>query len=168
MDWKDICDLTHWLSLKSITPAPEELDEDIVKLGEGMYARPVPYNENLDRSDPGCPFAGYVLWAPSDGAARRAMSLDIEAYDQPTELAPPPLLTKYGATYGEIKDVGKQSGTRLFFESATYRIARDGLFVYSHLYVDNLEFYFRLRRASRKERPFAVAVHFPSPRRIQS
>ena len=165
MNWSQVFALKGWLSLRTLSTPPQRLDADVVKLGDNMYAPAVPYNELLDTEDPGVPYAGLVLWASSDGAARRALEMDIESDDQVEGVLPPADLAVHlhGNTYGEIKARAALARAEPN-EHAAYRIARDGAFVHKSVDVNNVTYYFRGRRAKSKERPFAIAIRLPSAR----
>jgi hypothetical protein len=164
MDWLNILRNNGWLSLKTVDPPPRPIGQDVVRLGEGMYAYSVPHNQALDHSDPGVPYAGLVVWAPNDGAALRALTMTFEGDDPNVRQAPPAELSQYlhGATYGEIL----QTAQRMHlgpFEWASYRIASDGLFVRKAMCVGNITYFFRELRADVNEAPFAVGISLSQP-----
>lgn len=159
MDWTRVLSKKGWLSLRSVDPPPRHVTGGIVQLGDGMYAYSVPHNQALDRSDPGVPYTGLVLWAPNDGAAIRALSTEFERDDPSVRESPPPELSAHlhGATYGEILAGGRRMNIAPF-ESAVYRIASDGLFIRKELGIGNITYLFRERGKKRGEAPFAVKI----------
>jgi hypothetical protein len=165
MKWSQVLELSGWLSLKALANSPEAMGDDIVKLHDDMYALTLPYNEHLEISDPANPHAGAVLWAPTDGAARRALAMDVESDHPVSSMSPPDDLAAHllGSSYGEIKANAMRTGTQMN-ERASYRIARDGRFVYKAVEAGNVTYFFRKRRGDLKEKPFAISIALPSAR----
>jgi hypothetical protein len=165
MKWSKVFELNGWLSLKTLDSPPEAIGDDIVRLDEGMYALALPYNERLESSDPASPYLGEVLWAPTDGAARRVLSMDVESDDPISSMAPPADLAQHllGNSHGELKANARRVGIQLS-ERASYRIAGDGAFVYKALEAGNITYFFRKRRSDAKEKPFAISIRLPSAR----
>ena len=102
-----------------------ELGGDLYKTSTGQYC----IVETPDGSEE--PKLVSILWATSDGAARRVYSDEIESDDLQTAL-PPRELLPLGAdcSYVQIVKSLKASGARGISESASYRIMTDGLFIH--------------------------------------
>ena len=103
------------------------------------------------------PFVAGVLWAPSEGAARRARFLEIEA-DEGIAASPVPawcLPEGVAPRYGDIlKALGPGA-----MESGSYRVASDGKFVCRKISTRSHICYFRGRKSDPAEPPFVVVRH---------
>jgi hypothetical protein len=103
----------------------------VLSLGENVYAFIVPYDEKLDTSAAGAPFATMAVWAETSGAVRRALLREIEAdVASPDQLPPEELMLAPEVTaYGGLLAAARRAGMRVL-EYAAYRVATDGVFVH--------------------------------------
>jgi hypothetical protein len=98
-----------------------------------------------------------IMWAPNDGAAKRAHLMRIEEdvnqipAEAPSELLP----VVSGKTYGEIVQELKGRNER-FLEHASYRIASDGAFVHRAISTERIEILFRSVEDEDSELPYAI------------
>ena len=109
------------------------------------------------------PYVTGVLWAPDRSAARRAMDLAIEEdlgiqASPPTEMLPP----HSSSEYVEILAGLKKMGAKVCQETASYRIAIDGIFVHRSIETERYTFYFRSPKDDRYEQPFAILCKLPT------
>lgn len=98
-----------------------------------------------------------ILWAPSEGAARRARFMEIEA-DEGIVLDLPSWWLPEGIApqYGDILRALTISTRGIAPESANYRIASDGKFICREIATRAYIYYFRGRRHDDSEPPFVV------------
>ncbi|MFO0549815.1 MAG: hypothetical protein U0271_15590 [Polyangiaceae bacterium] len=158
MNWQAMLEQQGHLSLEDRQFTM--LTEDIAKLEDNAYAIPrAPRTSSQKRE--GTLVTGVVAWASSDGAARRALSREIEADDPSVTLNTPRELDVFGRTHAEIVAKAEHAG-KAVNEYATYRIAGDGAFVSKCVTVQNVTFHFRSNRRKPSERPFAIVVQFRS------
>lgn len=115
----------------------------------------VPHNGRFDRNDAG-PFVTALLWAETDGAAKRAKLMEIEADDPgAASSAPRDLLPGPATTYGDIARTLEQQG-RAFQEYAEYRVARDGAFIHRTIEAAPYAFFFRKLEHDDSDRCYAI------------
>jgi hypothetical protein len=99
-----------------------------------------------------------ILWAASAGAARRATVMQIEE-DDGAALMPPCefLIAPEADTWASILDVAKYKNI-FIMESASYRIATDGLFVHKQIDTKPFIYFFRSPEVEGNERPYAIQI----------
>jgi hypothetical protein len=156
MDWNDLKRLRCWTPLANVSPSAEALGDRLFRLGPGQYVLAVPYDKDFARSE-GAPFVTIVLWSETNGAARRASLMEIEA-DEWKDVSPPPelLLPDGPTTYGDIARALKTGDHGAFQETASYRIARDGAFVDRTIATPASTFHFRKRQDDPADRCYAI------------
>ena len=101
--WDWIFALRAWQPLKALpwplTPAFAEA----YRLAPDVYVYAVPYDPKLNPTTPGDSFATMFFWAPTEGAARRALGREIDADDGTSPCEPPSrLLLGSNGTYSAI------------------------------------------------------------------
>lgn len=99
-----------------------------------------------------------ILWAQSDGAARRIWERSIES--DVSSNAELPLQLSIGVSKPTYANLLKALSTRFpekTIESASYRIATDGKFVFKTIAADNFEYYFRSSNDNPFELPFGAS-----------
>ncbi len=156
----------NWTKLKNIPAWTRmgEIDLDLIELGDGIfkvmkysYLRTVDYNQNFEGIE-GEFFITEIMWAQSDGAAKRAFLSEIEN-DEFNEQIPPIEMqleaNKY--RYSDILESIKTGKYGAHIESASYRIAIDGHFIHRELSLKDYEFYFRSRKKIANEIPYAIS-----------
>lgn len=112
--------------------------------------------QELEESRNG-PLVAGVLWASTEGAARRARFSEIEAdegvaADIPAWCLPEGVAPRFGDI---LRAVNKDIVT-ISSEFATYRIASDGKFICRNIATRAYHYYFRGRRRNDSEPPFAA------------
>lgn len=152
-DWDRLLQLPGWTPLREV-PNPVLIAPTLYRLSEGAYVLAQDYNRALE-DDPGAPFVTELLWASSDGAARRAAMDDIDADDGASSVPPPSLWHKGNApSYASVlREAGKQA------EYATYRL--DDRFVHKVVDLGGSRFFFRSLQFDEEERPYAIAFQLP-------
>jgi hypothetical protein len=139
-----------------------ELDYDLDPVSAGLYRfKPnwylgaVPFDRNMEGDSE---HITQVVWAQSDGAARRIWDMSIESDEVleaqfPSELS----LGLSLPTYANLLTALSTKYPGQTMESASYRIATDGKFVKKTISADNYEFYFRCNEDNPFELPFAAS-----------
>ena len=151
MEWKKLKELPAWMPLSGLPQQPHHLEDVLFRLAPTQYLVCPPYNERFERVPGTAGFLGSLLWAPNDGAARRAALMDIEADSPDTrpQVEPAPdlelLLAGAPTAYGTILAEAKTGRYGRYLESASYRVAKDGAFVHRSISVVPFTFYFRNR-----------------------
>jgi hypothetical protein len=158
-------DWTHWMEFKAWTPLRDAklqanlIAEGLYRIGPHAYAVVVEYNESLEPKDPRAPFIALLMWAPSDGAAKRA-ALGVAELDDGVVGNPPPeiALGEANATYERMLRAKGPGAISPPVREATYRGKPDRNFVHRVINFGRLEFYFRGRDPDPNERAYAVKV----------
>ena len=158
IDWEALKAIPCWTPLSSL-----EI-EGVMPIADNLYcigpeAYIFAHNDILRETKKRGPYMTILLWADSDGAAKRAMLMDIESDKGSTGLLPPPemLYAKNCITYGELKNHLKKIGILTpYIQTAGYRIARDGAFVASSVSPNNWEFMYRNLKVKPSDTPFAI------------
>lgn len=142
--WSEILALRAWTPLEQVSEAPIELGRRLFKIGVGMYVVALPHFSDMTPT-PGHLWVTMAVWAESDGAARRAELMEVEA-DELGDLDPPAELLVGGSReYGAL--VGGARASRLDpIETGVYRVGSDGAFVHRKLSAANAAWLFRSRR----------------------
>lgn len=167
ISWGDLKNIPAWTPLTALQRSVEHLDGTLFRLSATQYLICPPCNERFERLPGVSGFVAAVLWAPYEGAARRALLMDLEA-DKP-EFRPSPepvppaelLLPDAGDTYGSIIAVLRAERHKNFLESATYRIAKDGAFVHRNISTAPYTFFFRSRKDDNDDRCYAIEYRLP-------
>lgn len=165
-----IMNLDDLLALKKGTPletAVECVDpsaflgKSLYRLGDGIYFYLSPFRSGNLGVDPAAPFLTGVFCMPDDGAAKRVTALEIEA-DHGTLLYPPKsfLPVESAPEYGAILTGLKKMKPKVCQETASYRIASDGLFVHRTIETERFTYYFRHADHDNHEPPYAILYKF--------
>lgn len=164
VDWSTLRALRAWTSLSEVPASAIHLGGVLYRIAPGAYVTCVPYNQELEPVD-GAPLVTMLLWAESDGAAKRSQLMEIEA-DQRRDEHPPAemLLRGQPVTYGEIVRELKSGNYGEFREWADYRVARDGKFVQRAVNIPPLSFYFRNRENDDEDQCYAIQYRLSSDR----
>jgi hypothetical protein len=162
MDWSELKEIPAWLPINALPEQPVHLDGVLFRLAPSQYLICPPYNERFERVSGIAAFLGALLWAPNDGAARRAALMDIEADSPgirpvaeslpPRELLPSSGSTKYGAILGELR----AASSRRYLETASYRVATDGAFIHRTISSVPYTFFFRNRKDDDSDPCYAI------------
>lgn len=160
-DWARLKSLRAWTPLPDVSPSAIPLGGVLYRIATGTYVTCVPYNRQLEEIEGGL-FVTTLLWAESDGAAKRVQLMEIEA-DQPKDSRPPADLLLHGqpVTYGEIIRELQRGAYGAFREWADYRIARDGAFVQRTIDIPPISFYFRKPEDDDADRCYAIQYRLP-------
>ena len=162
IDWDELKCIPSYAPLAELPYVRKQLDERLFQLREDIYLAAVPTNPIGER-DRG-PYVTMVMWAESEGAAKRSFNGDVEAdVSQPFSSPPAEILLPGAAlTYGEIIAALKERG---LYESslryAKYRMT-DGIFINAIIdtQVDNggrrYRFCFRSPECEESAVPYAI------------
>lgn len=160
MTWKDLKALRCWTPLSEVTHSATPLGSGLYGIGQGQYLIAVPHNDRFERNERG-PFVTAVLWAETNGAAKRAKLMQIETDDsQGPSPTPDDLLPEHARTYGEIVAVLKRRGEE-FQEYAEYRVATDGAFVHRTIEAFPYSFFFRKVEHDASDSCYAIQYTLP-------
>jgi hypothetical protein len=92
--------------LRHLTEDAVRFGEDLFKIGAGKFLICVPYGRDLQQQR-GERFVTALVWAGTDGAAKRAILMQIEADEIGDERPPSEMLPAgHPVTYGEIRRSG--------------------------------------------------------------
>ena len=157
---QDFLKITRGTSLFDVVGEPDPdafLSSSVYKVGQGVYLTLSAFKPSgLERAAE--PNVVGTLWAPDDGAVRRALLMDVEA-DNGAIAAPPPTFLPspdVRANYGAIFDSLKGGKPRVLQEFAAYRIATDGRFIHRVIETERCCYYFRGARDDDAEAPYAI------------
>lgn len=156
LDWSSLKALRAWTPLSEVSTSAIHLGGVLYKLAPRAYVTCVPYNQQLEEIEGGL-FVTMILWAETDGAARRSQLMEVEA-DQNADVHPPAemLLRGQPVTYGAIIRELKRGNYGEFREWADYRVATDGAFVQRVINIPPLSFCFRKIEEDDSERCYAI------------
>jgi hypothetical protein len=161
MSWKYLKALRCWTPLSEMTDSATPLGNGLYGIGQGQYLIAVPHNERMERDEKG-PFVTGLLWAETDGAAKRAKQMEVEADDSRHTSSPPAdLLPGNARSYGEIIAALKRQG-QSFQEYAEYRVATDGAFVHRTVETGLYSFFFRKVEHDDLDPCYAIQYTLPS------
>src|SRR5262249_51152726 len=146
-----------WTPLSTLRFNKSRIDERLYLLDECAYVFTVPYDRDLTPGR-GEEFVTIVLWASTDGAAKRVMNFNIEAdADQtpsipPSEMIPVPDARSYAEILAGLNsgDYGK------YTETSSFRIASDGKRIYNAIEIKCWTVCFRAIEKDGSTSPFAV------------
>jgi hypothetical protein len=137
------------------------INSNFGKISENLYIYLTEHNDLTLITQPNGPFISAFLWACDESAAMRIYNHCFED-DKNIQIEPPiELLPKNsGPTYKEILKNIKHVG---IMESASYRIATDGAYVYKSIRSKYACYYFRNRKTDNNETPFAIQWKMQGP-----
>ena len=164
MEIKKLINLPLGIPFSKVVREPSAgafLSSWIYRIDDGIYLSVSPFRPGSLEEDPSGPFVYGIVLAASDGAVRRAWSMEIElddgkALDVPAEFLPSGGAVK--ATYGEILRGLKNDKSKACFETASYRIATDGLFIHRKIETERFAFFFRKPEHDDTEPPYAIIL----------
>lgn len=156
MNWSVLKTGRMWQSLREIAPSAKEVGAGLYRLAKNTYAIASLHDENLIDGRPGAPFVTSLLWAETEGAARRCVHLELERDESSTAAeAPHELLQNTSGDYESLVAEARKSKTRMM-ERAEYRTQPDGRFVHRVVEVGKASYFFRDAHARKNERPYAI------------
>lgn len=164
-EWSRLTRIPCWTPLARIGCESHQLKDALFRIGPNCYVTAGEYDADLSPSP--SRRVGSLLWAESDGAALRAVNMEIEADALcpggkiPSEM----LLPGRPRTYGEILSAFRTGRHGSFMEHADYRIARDGAFIHRALDGPDFVFYFRSLVEKPSEIPYAIMRRLDDPLR---
>ena len=162
MKIRDLVNLPRGIHFSEVVQEPYAdafLTPEIYKVDDGVYLTVSSWRPDILEDDPSGPFVGSVILAASDGAIRRALLREIESDDGKALDVPAEFLPSGGAveaTYGEILRGLKNDKSKACFETASYRIATDGLFIHRKIETERFAFFFRKPEHDDTEPPYAI------------
>jgi hypothetical protein len=165
MDWSYLGQIVGFPRLDVFAPHTSLVARGLFRLGEDVYLYTVPHDHRLRNASNGARFVSMVLWAETEGAARRALLGEVEADLRDGTRRPPGELLPAGAAgmYGDIR-AALRAEKQEMREFAEYRIATDGVFLHRVIQSESTLYYFRNDESDETERPFAVVLQFAIPR----
>jgi len=159
--WKLLSRVSALVPLGELGMPAMLLSRGLYRLNHGYYTMTRLRNVRSDRHESG-PLLTKLCWAPSDGAARRAVLNEVDADDGAQGKIPPSITAGWVAdTYGDLLARGRASASSIVAESAAYAGTPRSRFVHKIVQVDSLEFFFRTMTFDDMERPYAVAWRIP-------
>jgi hypothetical protein len=150
--WKQI---RAWTPVRDLPWRAIQIAPNICQIDDSAFFVVSPRKQDLETGSD-APYVTLLAWAPTVGALRRVLNLEIEA-DEGVKAQPPAemLLSKSASTYAALLETARREGTHRPFEHAGYRIAGAGEFVVRTLDVGPFAFHFRSRGGT-KDRPFCI------------
>lgn len=138
--------------------AEDFLSTSIYKMWPGIYLLISPFRPGSLEADSSGPFVNGLVWAPSDGAVRRALLMEIESDDGVIATVPDDFLPakSIAATYGELLQKLKDGKPRVCQEKAAYRVASDGRFIHRMIETEQYSYFFRNNTYDDSELPYAI------------
>src|SRR4051812_27063571 len=112
MAWGDLKSVAAWTPLTALNVSPEHLGGTLFRLSPTQFLICPPVNERFERVAGVPGFVAAILWAHYDGAARRAILMEVEAdkpefrpvrEHPPLELLPSSGGDTYGSIIGELR-----------------------------------------------------------------
>jgi hypothetical protein len=151
LSWDGLETIVEGTNLTAVCAEPQSLGGNLYKLGSNCFCIA---NRT---SDSDTPQITSLLWAVSDGAARRVYFNDIEADDLAT-LPPPVELLPTATASGDqhILDSLKGINARGLMEHASYRIMSDGAFIHKTIEFTATAYHFRAQVMIANEPPYAI------------
>lgn len=157
------------ISLKKNTPLSEivkhidaeaYLGNSLYKIEAGIYFYLTKFGVGAGGGPKEESLSGLYM-APDDGAILRATAYKIEE-DSGSKLTVPIgfFPQNLNLEYGCILEWLKNMRPRVCRESATYRIASDGLFVHRKIETEKYTIYFREKKHNNRERPYAILYKY--------
>jgi hypothetical protein len=156
IDWSKLASVRAWTPLQDIRVRSVQVKDTLFRLGQSCYVAALKHNIDFGASN--CRRITSLLWAESEGAALRALFMEIEADEAIPGLQIPQemLLTGGPATYGGILAAVRTGRHGRFLQHADYRIAKDGAFIHRTISGQTFSFHFRGLAEEESERPYAI------------
>jgi hypothetical protein len=157
MELEPLKKIKEWSSLNDIGLPYHNLGDVLYKLYSQIYVIAVPYNKSFI-TDERIPYVTLLMWAQTDGAAKRSELMEIKADikenndNPPSEMLPP----NGAETYGDIINELKKGYYGEFYEHADYRIAKDGAFIQRVIETLEYKFCFRKNDNDNSEIPYVI------------
>lgn len=156
ISWTKMKEISKGTSIKKIGVLTEKIGENLYKISDEQYLMANSLRHLPGEGKPEGPFIMSILWASSDGSARRAYFHDIEHDDgailpPPPELLPHPAASRCGEIVEKLEEMGLSTT-----EEADYRVIPDGAFVHRVIDSEIAKYYFRSRKSMDDEPPFAI------------
>ena len=154
--WRRLCSVACWTPLSVVGVPCAPVRDTLYRCGEDAFVLAMPYRADLVRDPDNGPFVTVVIWAVSEGAARRVCLLEREQDDDapgapPAAMLPPSCTPTYGCVLEAVRILGAAP-----VESASYRVASDGAFLYRSIAVGRWSYHFRGRDDDSGETPFVI------------
>jgi len=159
--WPELLRLRRWTLLSRSGFSVNQVEDVLFRLHDSAFLVCASYDAQL------VPLANdltitAVVWAESEGAARRAVLQQLEADERRDSHPPAGILLRPGLErYGEIKEAGRTGSFGNMLEAASYR-GRDGLFIDRRINFPTWTFHFRGPEDDEGECCYAVQVRLPN------
>ena len=158
--WPELLALPPWVRLSEATVRARPLVDVLFKVEDGKYLLCVPYDAQIKPLENDYSIAA-ILWAETDGAAKRAVLQQLEADVRGNATPPSEILLPGGPVqYDEVVREAKSGAHGSLLESAIYRVG-DGLFIDRTIALPRWTFHYRGRRSKGDEPCYAVEYRFP-------
>jgi len=162
----DVCKLVSetkkWTPLKKIVGQVEDnkfSTKFYYEIFSNIYMQVSPFKGGDYQNTADSPYAVAALICPDKSSAERIIQFDIEN-DVGSTLDFNEFFLKVPNSYSEILSFVKQENASFINESASYRIAKDGAFLFKSIETEKYKFYFRNPVDSDFEKPFAFLYKF--------
>ena len=163
----DFMEVNDLVSLKKLTPlsaavgkieSAAYLGKSIYRIGGGLYLYLSKFGGAGNSEGP---FLSGFFCAPDDDAMMRATAMNIEG-DSGSILSPPVgfLPPEVAMEYRTILNWLKSMAPKVCQESASYRVASDGLFVHRTIETEKYMAYFRGAKDDDCEPPYAILYKY--------
>ena len=152
--------LKRWTPLRDCGVPVTPVAPPLFRASEELYIVARRLDRQLLENAPDAPFVWSVLWAPSDGSARRAVLGEVEADDGAVSQPPSALLPQDMSYAMAVKDALKIFGHRVH-ESDAYAGAPPHPFVNKVLEAGPWSLFFRTEKVRPDTNPYAVSFRLP-------
>ena len=161
--WSQLMGLTQWTLLSRSGLHADHVEDVLYRVDKSAFLLCTPYDGQLRPLGRDVAVAA-IVWAESEGAARRAVLQQLEA-DEARDVQPPAavLLRPGVERYAEIRETARTGRFGSMLQAASYRNS-DGLFVDRRINLPRWTFHFRNREDNNFERCYAVQVRLASER----
>lgn len=159
-EWPELLALPPWVRLSEAGLVANPLADVLFKLEDGKYLMCVPYDAEMKPLENDYSITA-ILWAETDGAAKRSVLQQLEA-DARGDATPPAeiLLPERAMRYDDVVRVARLGAYGSVLESATYRVG-DGQFIDRTIALPRWTFHYRGRHLKGDESCYAVECRFP-------
>lgn len=149
----------QWTPLSEILSCIEEnkfFDTCYYSINDSIYIQASSFYKNDFLNTSNAPFSSAFLYAGGKGSASRIIHRNIEA-DDGLSIKPYPSIwpENYQFTYKGSKDFFNSKGLTSM-ETASYRIATDGKFIFKSVENERYKLYFRSNEIADNEVPFGL------------
>lgn len=162
--YKNIIHVKKWTPLKLIVNKIKDdkfLTRFYYEISNGVYFQASPFKGNDYQNSMDSPYVTAVLFCGSKKPAERIIQFDIENDDDSfLEMKDFFNDSGIGNGYTDILNFLKRENASFINESASYRVAQDGAFLFKAIETEKYKFYFRSIIDMDDEKPFGFLYKF--------